>query len=302
MTEKIILFVSLLILNLVLILGYIIWNYRRMEEWDRGVSMKAVVMFLCPIVAPMFLFIAFVFHKLFTSYGIDLSDVVFDKDKTERFMRPDEDVERNMVSLEEALEVTDKKNLRTLMMNVIRGDYQNSLSSISSALNSEDSETAHYAASVLQDVLNEFRSKVQEKYQLSKKEDWKQVRHCIDLIEYMEPILSQKILTDLEQTSMIDKMEEVMEIAWSKNKQQIGSSVYEKVFQMLLDMKDYDRCYKWCERLREQYPKNLASYTTQMKLFFSCGDKENFFRVMNELKHSDIMIDNETLEMIRTFM
>lgn len=302
MTEKIILFVSLLILNLVLILGYIIWNHRRMEEWDRGVFMKAAVMFLCPIIAPMFLFIAFVFHKLFTSYGIDLSDVVFDKDKTERFMRPDEDVERNMVSLEEALEVTDKKNLRTLMMNVIRGDYQNSLSSISSALNSEDSETAHYAASVLQDVLNEFRSKVQEKYQLSKKEDWKQVRHCIDLIEYMEPILSQKILTDLEQTSMTDKMEEVMEIAWNKNKQQIGSSVYEKVFQMLLDMKDYDRCYKWCERLRKQYPKNLASYTTQMKLFFSCGDKENFFRVMNELKHSDIMIDNETLEMIRTFM
>ncbi len=31
---------------------------------------------------------------------------------------------RNMVSLEEALEVTDKKSLRTLMLNVIRGDYQ----------------------------------------------------------------------------------------------------------------------------------------------------------------------------------
>lgn len=61
-----------------------------------------------------------------------------------------------MVSLEEALEVTDKKSLRTLMLNVIRGDYQNSLASINLALNSEDSETAHYALSILQDVLNRF--------------------------------------------------------------------------------------------------------------------------------------------------
>ena len=60
---------------------------------------------------------------------MDLSDVVFSKDHTETFLRPDEDVEKNMVSLEEALEVSDKKSLRTLMMNVIRGDYRNSLAS-----------------------------------------------------------------------------------------------------------------------------------------------------------------------------
>ena len=52
--------------------------------------------------------------------------------------------ERNMVSIEEALEVTDKKSLRTFMMNVIRGDYRKYLSSISLALNNEDTETAHY--------------------------------------------------------------------------------------------------------------------------------------------------------------
>lgn len=67
---------------------------------------------------------------------------MFSKDRTENFLRPDEEMERNMVSLEEALEVTDKKSLRTLMLNVIRGDYQNSLSSINLALNSKDSETA----------------------------------------------------------------------------------------------------------------------------------------------------------------
>jgi len=39
-----------------------------------------------------------------------------------------------------------------------------------------------------------------------------------------------------------------------------------------------------------------------MKLYFSCGKKEKFFHVMQELRDSDIAIDNETLELIRTFM
>lgn len=302
MSLRLILFIVLLILNMIVAAVYLVINSEQNQKQTADIYIKAIVMFLCPVVGPAFFGMAYLFHWVFKSFGIDLSDVIFDKEKVERFMRPDEDVERNMVSLEEALEIKDKKNLRTLMMNVILGDYRSSLSSITSALNSEDSETAHYAASVLQDVLNEFRFKVQDKYMQSKQEGLSQVSHCIDLIEYMEPIMSQKILTDLEQASMADKMEESLEIVWNKNKNRISSNIYEKLCNTLLEVEDYEKCQKWCDRLKKQYPKNLASYTMQMKLYFSDGDRDNFFRVMNELKHSDIAIDNETLELIRTFM
>lgn len=167
-------------------------------------------------------------------------------------------MERNMVSLEEALEVTDKKSLRTLMLNVIRGDYQNSLASINLALNSEDSETAHYAASILQDVLNDFRSKVQEKYLLCQEENEEQVENCVKLVEYMNPILEQQVLTGLEQRSMTQKMQEVLEKAWTLDKIKISSTVYEKVCQRLLEIKDYEKCTLWCDRAMEQYPRVLV--------------------------------------------
>ena len=259
-------------------------------------------MFLCPVVGPMFVLLSFILFKLFSSQGMDLSDVVFNKDRTENFLRPDEDMERNMVSLEEALEVTDKKSLRTLMLNVIRGDYQNSLSSINLALNSEDSETAHYAASILQDVLNNFRSQVQEKYLLCQEENEQQVENCVNLVEYMNPILEQEVLTDIEQKSMTDKMQEILQKAWDLDKTKISSTVYEKVCQRLLEIKDYEKCTLWCDRSMEQYPRVLSSYTCQLKLYFSCGNKEKFFQVMQELRNLDITIDNETLELIRTFM
>ena len=264
--------------------------------------MKAVMMLLCPVTGPAFVFLSFLLFKLFSSQGMDLSDVVFSKDRKENFHRPDEEMERNMVSLEEALEVTDKKSLRTLMLNVIRGDYRNSLAAINLALNSEDSETAHYAASVLQDVLNDFRSKVQTDYLLCQEENEQQVGNCIKLVEYMNPILEQQVLTNLEQRSMAERMQEVLQKAWELDKIKISSTVYEKVCQRLLEVKDYEKCTLWCDRAMEQYPGVLSSYTCQMKLYFSCGKKEKFFQVMQELRDSDIAIDNETLELIRTFM
>lgn len=58
---------------------------------------------------------------------------------------------------------------------------------------------------------------------------------------------------------------------------------------------------KWCMRLARQHGNALAAYTCRLKLYFTMGEKEKFFEVLQELKESDIIIDNETLELIRIF-
>ena len=119
-------------------------------------------------------------------------------------------------------------------------------------MNSKDSETAHYAASILQDVLNNFRSQVQKKYLLCQEENEQQVENCVNLVEYMNPILEQKVLTDIEQKSMTDKMQEVLQKAWDLDKIRISSTVYEKVCQRLLEI---NRC------AARYFYENLKMYT-----------------------------------------
>ena len=245
MSQRMRYFILLMLINLVVVVIYLIFEHLRRKEKYASIWMKAGMMLLCPVVGPLFLLGSFLLYKLFASQGMDLSDVVFSKERTDTLQRPDEDVEKNMVALEEALEVSDKKSLRTLMMNVIRGDYKHSLSAIALALNSEDSETAHYAASVLQEVLNDFRTGVHERYRLCLVEDEKQAENCIHLIEYMNPIIEQKVLTDLEQHSMAERMDEVLEKAWILDSQKISSTMYEKICQSLLDVKEYETCGKW---------------------------------------------------------
>lgn len=301
MTKRMILFFIIFILNLFIAIIYLLWNTIRQKEKNRSTWMKAFVMLVCPGIGPFFFFLSFLLYKCF-SQAMDLEDVIFNKEKVETFRHPDEEMERNMVSLEEALVITDKSNLRNLMMNVIRGDYRNMLSSISKALDSEDSETAHYAASVLQDVLNEFRVTAQNRYTEACTEAENQTELCTELIEYLNPVLEQRILTNLEQRSMVELMDKTGQILYDRNKDQISSEAYEMISLRLLELKDYERCKIWCDRAREQYPNSLASYTCQLKLYFSSGNREAFLHVMQELKQSDIMIDHETLELIRTFM
>lgn len=81
----------------------------------------------------------------------------------------------------------------------------------------------------------------------------------------------------------------------------MSGEYFEDISLRLLEIKDYEACKMWCDRAVKYFPKRLSTYTCQLKLYFSCGDRDSFFRVLDELKQSDVVIDNETLELIRVF-
>lgn len=301
MTQELKLFIILMVLNLLIVAAYIIWNYlRRREQWF-SVVVKAVVMLVCPLAGPMFVLVGYVAYRLFFSQAMDLDDVVFNKEKSKMYLHADEERERNMVSMEEALAVTDKTNLRKLMMNVIRGDVKKSLSSISLALNSEDSETSHYAASVLQDELNHFRVQVQQEYQILKGNPDFEATRAVELLHFMNEMLMQQVFTDMEQESMVRMMEEVGAMLYDREPLLMSCYDYEAVCLRLLDIQAYEDCQKWCERVMECYPNTLSTYTCRMKLCYYTGQREEFFALLEQLRASNIVIDKETLEMIRIF-
>lgn len=168
----------------------------------RAFFIRFIVMVLCPVVGPAFFLCSYLIYKTVFRQAVDLEDVIFSKERVQTHLKADEERERNMAPLEESLAVSDKRNMRMLMLNVIRGDMQKSLESITMALNSEDSETSHYAASVLRDELNDFRSNVQKMYTQMQQETETETECEEMLIDYMNRILSQKIFTTMERPSM----------------------------------------------------------------------------------------------------
>jgi len=292
----------ILLANLIFVLFYWLWTLPFKTKGGRkAILIRGTVMLLCPVLGPCFLLLSDVFFGILFSQPVDLEGVIFSKERVNTIVRADEESERNLISLEEALEVADTDELRNLMMNIVRGDVRKSLAAISLALNSEDTETAHYAATVLQDALNEFRSTVQNGRTELLKENVNRTVHAGILLDYMNQVLEQKVLTEIEQRDYVAVMDEIGTLLYDIGKEQMTSSQFEAISLRLLEIEDYENCRKWCERAVYQYPNTLATFTCQLKLYFNSGQRERFFEVLEQLKKSAIVIDSETLELIRAF-
>lgn len=267
----------------------------------RTYLLRFIVMVLCPVVGILFFVFSYVLFRLPLWLQPNLEDVVFSKERVKTQIRADEERERNIVPLEEAVFLNENKDLRMVMMNTLRGDFQNSLGAFVLALNSKDSEASHYAASVLSGELNDFRSNAQKMYRAIASEGPNQTEYEIQLLDYMDKVLKQRVFTELEQRKLVEMQESAAQSLYVKDSVLLTEKHYEDLCLRLLELEEYKKAETWCLRLAEQYPDCLSAYTCRLKLYFSLKNREAFFSTLSALKESEIVIDRETLELVRVF-
>ena len=244
MTDKECFFVIVCLVNAAISVLYLVWgicvavpekNAAQGEENPvlhdnrRAYVIRFIVMLLCPVTGPLFFLGSHLLFLLFFRREVDLEDVVFSKERIRQHLKADEERERDIVPVEEALAVSDQKYLRGLMLKVLRGDIQESLEAITLALDSEDSETSHYAASVLQDELNEFRTYVQKLYVEMQHEEEDETDCEEMLIGYMDAVLKQKVFTGVEQSRFVEMMDEAAQELYRKDTAKMTPAYYEAV-------------------------------------------------------------------------
>ena len=297
-------FIVVLILNTLVAVIYGIWNFIQCRIREKSVKeymIRMVIMLMCPVVGPMFFAVIKLIGVLFFRQNVDLADVIFSKERVTTYLHADEEQESNVVPIEEALVICDKGNLRNLMMNVVRGEVEESLASIALALNSDDSETSHYAATVLRDVLNDFRAHTQELFIVMNRNEKDSCEYACLLIEYMNGVLKQEVFQEAEQRSFVDMMEKACDYLYERDWRRLTPQYIGWLCNLFLKIQSYDKMKLWSDRGRDMYPDELIIYVCYLKYYFTVGKKKQFFEELDRLKQSDIVIHKETLELIRTF-
>ena len=89
---------------------------------------------------------------------------------------------------------------------------------------------------------------------------------------------------------------------FEKNPRRLTPELSESICMRLMDMGDLNGTQSWCLRLAEQYPDCLAAYTCRLKLYFAVKDRAAFFETLNALRESSVVIDRDTLELIKVFI
>lgn len=304
MTRDGILFLVILILNAMMTAGYLIWQLIVKKDTGRGQQyvMHAVVMVICPVVGVLYFFFVYLKYHFVKLGERDLSDVEFSKKRYSPKVKADEERERNIVSIGESILVSDPEKKRENMLNVLLGDTKESLSAIALALNSDDSEVAHYAASFLQNKMDSFREnvrKMQQEIDESDLEEEQCQKKMLELLSYMNHTLKQKVFGQVEQADYVKQMENLCEKLFQSGGDRITQECYEWILERLMELREYDRAELWGKRFSEQYPDQLSSYTLRMKLYFETSRKDKFFEVLDQLQASSVIVDNHTLELIR---
>ena len=304
MTRAGIVFLIVVIINCLIAAVYLLWYlvFKREQDNRKQYIMHTVIMVLCPVIGPLFFLCGFLKYHFLRFGDRDLSDVEFSKSRHNPRLKADEERERNIVPVEEAILISDKEKKRKNMLNVLLGETDEALSSIAMALNSDDSEVAHYAASFLQSKLDVFRENVRRAMQIIQEKESREepcTEDILALVRYMEQLLKQKVLTQLEQTDYVGQMEGLCQKVYDMAKDQIDPICYSGICRLLIDLKAYDRAEVWEERFAAQYPDQLQAYKLRMRLYFEMEEKDKFFETLDQLKSSNVVIDNQTLKLIR---
>lgn len=306
-------FLLLLVLNALAVVIYLLWCFFLkivLRRNTKSLWVKAAVMLLCPVIGICFFLLGYLFYRGAFFVSVDLEDVVFSKERITPTMPAEEERESNMVPIEEALAVTDKDNLRNVMLNVVKGSDKSSLAAISLALKSDDSEVTHYAATALQSVLNDFRAKVKREYERAtvvKEDETEEERSArldaaAGLIDYMAEFMDQRLLPKRERAQYALRLDELCELLSQWDPERMTAKRFEAVSMELLQTDNYEKCRERCLQAYARYPDELEPYACQLKLYYSTGERDQFFRVLGELRASDIAMDSGTLELVRVFL
>lgn len=259
------------------------------------------VMALCPVLGPCFLLMGWLMYRILFRKSPDLTDVIFKKSRVRQFLKDDEEREQNMAPIEETILLGEKKNERSLIMNVIQQNMNGSLSSLLLALNSEDPETSHYAASALQEFFNNFHTVLKKLSAEIEKEPEDEYKYEEMLIDHMRGPLKQNVFSGVEQKKYAGILEKTGERLYQKAPDRLSCERYEDIILVTLRQGDFEKAAAWCGRLAEQYPCELCAYKCRARLYYETGDKDRLFELLEELGRQDITLDAETTEFIRVF-
>ena len=297
------------------------------------IVLNTLVMIGCPVAGPLFFGLSWLLKNVVFRKPVDVADVIFSKARVKPAEEADPEHEMNIAPLTEAVSVTDDYHLRSLMLNVLSGEMNASLASISEALASDDSESAHYAASYLSDAINKLRSDTQKLYlqvledvegservvdyaieraraeghETVLDEDREYVRRmlvvdgCTRYLDQVETALKQGIFTPLETEELVRNMERIGSVFYEEAPSEMQPVHYESLTLRLQQVGDEDAADLWIARDREVHGEMLSYYTCRLQVLYVRRDRDAFFDVLDELKNSSVTVDKATLDAIRLF-
>lgn len=290
---------GVLAVNTLIALACPVWFWKREAEWKKGVLYGIFILF-CPVGGPLYLLCSWLMQRIFQSLEVDREELSFRTDRIRVVLPANEEEEMNVASMQETLLVSDVGQQRRAVLNVLKNDLENSLSAVTVALESADTEISHYAAAAISDQVARFKVTVQQ-LTVEMERDPENVDVYKAAADVISQFLGKNVLSEIEEKTYVYRYENIVEWLYGKNVEEVTGEMYRQAVEWMLWANDHDKAVLWMNRAVENRPLELPTFRLRLELYHTTGEKGLFFQTLEELKKSGIPLDQETLELIRFF-
>jgi len=274
--------------------------FQKAEQRSTAVLLSWFI-FIVPLIGAVYLLLSFMINYFIRNQNVDMSDVSFSQEREKLILPPDISAEMNYVPIHDAIAISDTASLRRILLNTMLSNVKNKISSIAAAMNSQDTETSHYVATMVMDVLSELRSAAQDMIEKMQKipED---VEMNLLTFDYIYEFLSLKILSGVEQEAYIFTLDDVAENLFTYNLWYMTATHYLRMTDMFISIRNFSMAEKWSSRAGQYRPDMLDTYKAKLHLFFEQHHYSAFYKCLNELVSSQITADNEVAELMQMYI
>lgn len=285
--------------NFMIALFYMIIMYVKTKK--SYVFIRGIIMILCPVTALACYFFSYMQDMIFKKQEVDYANLSMDKTKKEFELGIDKEAEMKMLPMEEVLTVSTTKDRREAMINLLKTDVSDRLGLIRKAVENEDPETAHYAASALTDIFGKFTGEVNH-LQAAYDSDRSNREINEEYIDVVLRILGSGALFGVEEMTYLYIYTGLMENLMKYHPKAVNGEQCAMMVKALYKEGKSAEAERWAELSLEKWPDEEQSYLNVLYIKYNLGKEEEFYKYLKELTGSGIALSRKGLDIVRFWL
>lgn len=295
------LFWIILLLLYLLMSGFYAWQW----YWDSGDIQEALFTLLFSLFIPIVGFLVVWIRNYYVEkhqekqYEDLYSENTFFRDEL-KILRPiDRESEMNHVAMEEALVINDYHTRRRLVMETLQEEHtMDYLEVLKKALENEDSETSHYASSIIMQLQARAQSSLMEQQKAF--EQYPEDTQIQDVYEQeLYQLLSGELLEKENLRKYFIQYEKLSDKLLERDVVQENHYLH-RIF-LCFRQKDLSRAGPLTRRYLQEYPESEDAVLCRILLCIHTRDKETLSAFLSQLSERPVILTQKTLKYIRFF-
>lgn len=207
--------------------------------------------------------------------------------------------EMNLVPIQDALLLNDNKTKRKLLIHSLKENTIQNPIVLEKALENEDSETSHYAATAIMEIKRKLLNRIQLlEEELKKKPDDAHVlsTYAGVICEYLHKGFLDAGTYHEYQILLSAVLERILTGGHGSKQHYIDKINTD------LELHEYKKANFYCERFMEDYSDDEMAYLLAMKLHYTLKNSSRLQEVISLLKKQSVRLSPQGLSMIRFWL